>query len=80
MSFNLRQKYSRFSSGSLHGSPNTYKHSAATHLLENGENILDVQKRLGHARITTTMIYLHVADIEPARHVRLIDTLFPPKK
>ena len=56
------------------------RHSAATHLLENWENILDVQKRLGHARITTTMIYLHVADIEPTRHVRLIDTLFPPKK
>ena len=56
------------------------RHSAATHLLENGENIVHVQKRLGHARLTTTMVYLHVADIEPVRHVRLIDVLFPPKQ
>ena len=56
------------------------RHSAATHLLENGEPILEVQKRLGHARLTTTLVYLHVADIEPQKHVRLIDTLFPPKK
>ena len=56
------------------------RHSAASHLLENGESILDVQKRLGHARLTTTMVYLHVADIEPMRHVRLIDTIFPPKR
>lgn len=56
------------------------RHSAATHLLENGENIVHVQKRLGHARLTTTMVYLHVADIEPVRHVRLIDVLFPLKQ
>ena len=55
------------------------RHSAASHLLENGESILEVQKRLGHTRLTTTMIYLHVANIEPERHVRLIDVLFPPK-
>ena len=55
------------------------RHSAASHLLENGESLLDVQKRLGHARLTTTMVYLHVADIEPMKHVRLIDTIFPPK-
>jgi site-specific recombinase XerD len=48
-------------------------------LLENGESLLDVQKRLGHVRLTTTMVYLHVADIEPMKHVRLIDTIFPPK-
>jgi site-specific recombinase XerD len=41
---------------------------------------LDVQKRLGHVRLTTTMIYLHFANIEPLKHVRLIDTIFPPKK
>jgi hypothetical protein len=26
------------------------------------------------------MVYLHVADIEPMKHVRLIDTIFPPKR
>ena len=56
------------------------RHSSASHLLENGESILDVQKRLGHVRLSTTMIYLHVADIEPMKHVRLIDTIFPPKR
>ena len=56
------------------------RHSAASHLLENGESLLEVQKRLGHVRLTTTMIYLHVADIEPMKHVRLIDTIFPPKR
>ena len=56
------------------------RHSAASHLLEDGESILEVQKRLGHVRLTTTMVYLHVADIEPQKHVRLIDTIFPPKR
>ena len=56
------------------------RHSAATHLLENGESIVDVMKRLGHKRISTTMNYLHVADIEHIKHVRLIDTLFPPRQ
>ena len=55
------------------------RHSAATHLLENGENSLHVQKRLGHARVTTTLVYLHVADIEPKNSVLLINALFPPK-
>ena len=56
------------------------RHSAATHLLENGENILQVQKRLGHARLTTTMVYLHIAKIDPVKQVRMIDVLFPPNK
>ena len=56
------------------------RHSCSSHLLEMGENILNVQKRLGHVRLTTTMVYLHVADIEPQKLVRPIDVLFPPKK
>lgn len=36
------------------------RHTYATHLLEDGVNILTVQKMMGHANIDSTMIYLHV--------------------
>lgn len=52
------------------------RHSYATHLLEQGVNIVTLKELLGHAEITTTMLYLHVAQCPLIKAHSPLDTLY----
>lgn len=52
------------------------RHAYATHLLEQGVNIVTLKELLGHADITTTMIYLHVAQCPLIKPHSPLDSLY----
>jgi len=52
------------------------RHSYATHLLEQGVNIVTLKELLGHAEITTTMIYLHIAQCDVQKAHSPLDRLY----
>jgi len=52
------------------------RHAYATHLLEQGVNIVTLKELLGHADITTTMIYLHVAQCDLVKAHSPLDRLY----
>lgn len=54
----------------------TLRHSYATHLLEQGVNILTIKELLGHAHIETTMVYLHIARPSAQTVISPLDRLY----
>lgn len=54
----------------------TLRHSYATHLLEQGVNILTIKELLGHAHIETTMVYLHIAKPSAQTVISPLDSLY----
>jgi site-specific recombinase XerD len=58
----------------------TLRHTYATHLLEQGVNIVTIKELLGHAHIDTTMVYLHLARPTATVAFSPLDTLYKQPK
>ena len=60
MIFTIIKNLSKESGFNKKISPHTFRHSFATHLLENGADLKTIQQLLGHESLTTTEIYMHL--------------------
>ena len=75
MIFTLIKKLSRETSIKKQIGPHTFRHSFATHLLENGADLRTIQVLMGHESITTTEVYTHL----DSYHLKKVIEKFHPR-
>ncbi|MGM1054514.1 MAG: site-specific tyrosine recombinase XerD [Bacteroidota bacterium] len=76
MIFTIVKNLSKAANFQKNISPHTFRHSFATHLLENGADLRAIQQMLGHESITTTEIYMHV----DKSHLQKVILSFHPRR
>ncbi|WP_019039337.1 site-specific tyrosine recombinase XerD [Psychroflexus tropicus] len=75
MIFTIVKQLAKSANFSKTVSPHTFRHSFATHLLENGANLHVIQQMLGHESITTTEVYMHL----DKSHLRSVMEKYHPR-
>ncbi len=58
----------------------TLRHTYATHQLEAGQNIMVLKDSLGHANIQTTLLYLHIAQLDTVKKFGCLEMLYKKKQ
>ncbi len=76
MIFSLIQSLAKHTQIKKRVGPHTFRHSFATHLLENGADLRTIQVLMGHESITTTEVYTHL----DSQHLKKVIEKYHPRK